>query len=194
MADLESLKQKHATTTADAKKLEREIARLERDAAKGKFPEVMATLNDYAKHFSESQKRRIVASLGLDDVAAAPTKRGGKAAAGKGKGSAGTVPPKFMLPDGTTWAGRGQIHKAFAAWGRSAEGRQWRKDNPGEKWPSNPNAPAGNTVAKKAAKKATKKPAKKTTAKRPAAKKTAKKAVKKAVKKSVRKKATKKAA
>lgn len=191
MADLESLKQKHATTTADAKKLEREIARLERDAAKGKFPEVMATLNDYAKHFSESQKRRIVASLGLDDVAIAPAKRGAKsAAAGTGKGSAGTVPPKFMLPDGTTWAGRGQVHKAFAAWGRSAEGRQWRKDNPGQKWPSNPNAPAGSTVAKKAAKKASKKPAKKTTAKRPAAKKT----TKKAVKKSVRKKAVKKAA
>lgn len=181
MADLETLKQKHAAKAADAKKLEREIARLEREAAKGKFPEVMATLNDYAKHFSESQKRRIVASLGLDDVAAAPTKRGGK-----GKGSAGTVPPKFMLPDGTTWAGRGVVHKAFAAWERSAEGRQWRKDNPGEKWPRNPNAPAGSTVAKKASKKS----AKKTTAKRPAAKKTAKKAAKK----SVRKKATKKAA
>lgn len=185
MTDLESLKQKHATTTANAKKLEREIARLERDAAKGKFPEVMATLNDYAKYFSESQKRRIVASLGLDDVAAAPTKRGAKSAAA-GKGNAGTVPPKFMLPDGTTWAGRGVTHKAFAAWGRSAEGRQWRKDNPGQKWPSNPNAPAGNPVAKKAAKKASKKAAKKATAKRPAAKK--------AVKKSVRTKAAKKAA
>jgi DNA-binding protein H-NS len=181
MADLESLKQKHATTTADAKKLEREIARLERDAAKGKFQEVMATLNDYAKHFSESQKRRIVASLGLDDVPAAQTKRAAKSASA-GKGSAGTVPPKFMLPDGTTWAGRGQIHKAFAAWGRSAEGRQWRKDNPGEKWPSNPNAPAGMTVAKKASKKA----AKKTTAKRAGAKKAVKKTIgKKAAKKAV---------
>lgn len=183
MADLEGLKQKHATTTADVRKLEREIARLERDAAKGKFPEVMATLNDYAKHFSESQKRRIVASLGLDDVAVAPAKRGAKsAAAGRGKGSAGTVAPKFMLPDGTTWAGRGVVHKAFAAWGRSAEGRQWRKDNPGQKWPSNPNAPAGSTVAKKASKKS----AKKTTAKRAGAKKAVKKTIgKKAAKKAV---------
>lgn len=176
MADLETLKQKHANATADAKKLEREIARLERDAAKGKFPEVIATLNDYAKHFSESQKRRIVASLGLDDASAAPAKRTTKATSDKG--SKTTIAPKYILPDGTTWAGRGQTHKAFAAWARTAEGRQWRKDNPSEKWPSNPEAPVGTTVAKKAIKKASKKAAKKTTAKRPAAEKAVKKAAK----------------
>lgn len=189
MADLETLKQKHANATADAKKLEREIARLERDAAKGKFPEVMATLNVYAKHFSESQKRRIVASLGLDDASAAPAKRTTKATSGKG--SQTTIAPKYILPDGTTWAGRGQTHKSFAAWGRSVEGRQWRKDNPGEKWPRNPDAPADKAVAKKAGKTASKKAAKQATAKRPAAKKAVKKTAGKKVAKTARKTAKK---
>lgn len=94
----------------------------------------------------------------------------------------GSVAPKYRLPTGETWTGRGLSPKAFTARAKSGEGRAWIKAHPESKFP-----PAEGSVrsASKQAKKAAK--AAKTIVKKPSkrasTKKTAKKATRAAVKK-----------
>ena len=150
----------------------------------GEVPKALAVLQKFAKVLSPSQRRQVAKLIGetLDDKPA----RASKAAPASRKGrKLGKVAPKYRLPTGETWAGRGLTPKAFAAWAKSAEGKAWAQANPGSKFPPASRAtktPAKATkkvakAAKKATGKAVKKPAKKV------AKKTGKKAVKKAAKK-----------
>lgn len=147
----------------------------------GEVPKALAVLQKYAKVLSPAQRRQVAKLIGetLEDKPV----RAPKAAAGSRKGrKLGKVAPKYRLPTGETWAGRGLTPKAFATWAKSAEGKAWAQANPGSKFP-----PASGTT--KAPAKATKKPAKKVSK---AAKATARKAVKKPAKKTA-KKAIKKA-
>lgn len=92
--------------------------------------------------------------------------------------------PKYRLPNGETWAGRGLAPQAFSAWAKSVEDRAWANANPAAKFP--PADGAVNSSPTRAVKKASKA----TTAVKPikkAAKKAAKKAVKKAIKKAIKK-------
>jgi DNA-binding protein H-NS len=147
-------------------------------------PKALAVLQKFAKVLSPAQRRQVAKLIGetLDDKLA----RAPKAAPASRKGrKLGKVAPKYRLPTGETWAGRGLTPKAFAAWAKSAEGKAWAQANPGSKFPS------ADGAVKKAPAKTAKKDAKaaKKTVKKPA-KKVAKKAGKKSVKK-VAKKAAK---
>ena len=150
----------------------------------GEVPKALAVLQKFAKVLSPAQRRQVAKLIGetLDDKPS----RAPKAAPASRKGrKLGKVAPKYRLPTGETWAGRGLTPKAFAAWAKSAEGKAWAQANPGSKFPS------ADGAVKKAPAKTAKKDAKaaKKTVKKPA-KKVAKKAGKKAVKK-VAKKAAK---
>ena len=150
----------------------------------GEVPKALAVLQKFAKVLSPAQRRQVAKLIGetLDDKPA----RAPKAAPASRKGrKLGKVAPKYRLPNGETWAGRGLTPKAFAAWAKSAEGKAWAQANPGSKFPA-----ASGAVKKapaKAVKKAVKKAAKaaKKTVKKPA-KKVAKKAGKKAAKKAAK--------
>jgi DNA-binding protein H-NS len=144
----------------------------------GEVPKALAVLQKYAKVLSPAQRRQVARLIG-ETIDAKPA-RAAKAAADPLKGrKLGKVAPKYRLPTGETWAGRGLAPKAFTAWAKSAEGKAWAQANPGAKFP-----PAGGTV-KKAHAKAAKKAGK-------LVKKAARKAVKKPAKKAVAKKAGKK--
>jgi len=150
----------------------------------GEVPKALAVLQKFAKVLSPAQRRQVAKLIGetLDDKPA----REPKAAPASRKGrKLGKVAPKYRLPTGETWAGRGLTPKAFAAWAKSAEGKAWAQANPGAKFP-----PASGAVKKASAKAVKKvaKGAKKATGKavRPTKKvpkNTGKKAVKKAAKK-----------
>ncbi|HIE0523706.1 TPA: H-NS family nucleoid-associated regulatory protein [Stenotrophomonas maltophilia] len=141
----------------------------------GEVPKALAVLQKYAKVLSPAHRRQVAKLIG-EAIDAKPV-RAAKAASGPLKGrKLGKVAPKYRLPTGETWAGRGLAPKVFTAWAKSTEGKAWAQANPGAKFP-----PAGGTV-KKAPAKAAKK-----------ADKPVKKAVKKRAKKAVAKKASKKA-
>lgn len=163
---------------AEIKQLEAQRKLIEK--RDGEVPKALAVLQKFAKVLSPAQRRQVAKLIGetLDDKLA----RAPKAAPASRKGrKLGKVAPKYRLPTGETWAGRGLTPKAFAAWAKSAEGKAWAQANPGSKFP-----PASGAV-KKAPAKAVKKAAKaaKKTVKKPA-KKVAKKAGKKAAKKAAK--------
>lgn len=147
----------------------------------GEVPKALAVLQKFAKVLSPAQRRQVAKLIGetLDDKPA----RAPKAAPVSRKGrKLGKVAPKYRLPTGETWAGRGLTPKVFSAWAKTGEGKAWAQANPGSKFP--PASRATKTPAKatkkvaegaeKATRKAVKKPAKKV------AKKAGKKAVKQA--------------
>lgn len=134
-------------------------------------PKAMGVLKRYAKVLSPAQRRQVAKIIGdaTDDAPRAARKpRAAKKARVLGK-----VPPKYRLPTGETWTGRGLAPKAFAAWTKSANGKAWTKAHPEAKYPPAGRAPA-KALTPKASKKATRKTVKRS------GKRTAKKAAKKA--------------
>lgn len=152
---------------AEIKQLEAQRKLIEK--RDGEVPKALAVLQKYAKVLSPAQRRQVAKLIGetLDEKPA----RAPKAAPAARKGrKLGKVAPKYRLPTGETWAGRGLTPKAFAAWAKSAEGKAWNQANPGSKFPSadgaGKKAPTkavkkASKTAKKAARKVVKKPAKK---------------------------------
>lgn len=131
----------------------------------GEVPKALAVLQKYAKVLSPAQRRQVAKIIGetLDNK----SERATKAAPASRKGrKLGKVAPKYRLPTGETWAGRGLTPKAFATWAKSADGKAWAQANPGSKFPS------ADGAVKKAPTKAVKKAGK-------PVKKAARKAVKK---------------
>ncbi|MEI2260036.1 H-NS histone family protein [Stenotrophomonas indicatrix] len=100
----------------------------------------------------------------------------------------GKVPPKYRLPTGETWTGRGLTPKVFVAWGSSTEGKAWRAANPATPFPgvggtgvqASPDKPAINKAMPIAARRAAK------TAVKAARKKTGKPVARSAAKRSSR--------
>ncbi len=135
----------------------------------GEVPKALAVLQKFAKVLSPAQRRQVAKIIGetLDNkperaAKAAPTSRKGR--------KLGKVAPKYRLPTGETWAGRGLTPKVFATWAKSADGKAWAQANPGSKFPSADGAvrkaptkavKKASKTAKKAARKVVKKPAKK---------------------------------
>ncbi|OBU58242.1 histone-like nucleoid-structuring protein [Stenotrophomonas maltophilia] len=156
---------------AEIKQLEAQKELVER--RDGEVPQALAVLKKYAKVLTAAQCRQlnkiIVASVGASVVGAA--KSAGSPVKGR---SLGRVAPKYRLPTGETWTGRGLQPKVFGAWANSAEGKAWRAANQGEKYPSadkaNPVLKTGTAVPKKARKVRTKTSAVKTPAKKRARK------------------------
>lgn len=107
-------------------------------------PKALAVLKRYAKVLSPAQRKQVAKIIGEavgDSPRATPQPRAKKARV------LGKVPPKYRLPTGETWAGRGLAPKAFVTWAKSAEGKVWTKANPEAKYP-----PAGRAPAKSAQK------------------------------------------
>lgn len=116
----------------------------------GEVPKALAVLQKYAKVLTPAQRRQVAKLIG-ESIDAQPA-RALKATTGALKGrKLGKVAPKYRLPTGETWAGRGLAPKAFTAWAKSAEGKAWVQANPGAKFP-----PAAGKVKKAAAKGAVK--------------------------------------
>ncbi|HEL5579508.1 TPA: H-NS family nucleoid-associated regulatory protein [Stenotrophomonas maltophilia] len=135
----------------------------------GEVPKAIAVLQKYAKVLSPAQRRHVAKLIG-EAIDVKPA-RSPKPSAGPLKGrKLGKVAPKYRLPTGETWAGRGLAPKAFTAWARSAEGKAWVQANPGAKFPpaaGKKAAAKGAAKVGKVAKKAKpiRKPAKKAKAK-----------------------------
>jgi len=112
----------------------------------GEVPKAIAVLQKYAKVLSPAQRRQVAKLIG-EAIDVKPA-RSPKSSAGPLKGrKLGKVAPKYRLPTGETWAGRGLAPKAFTAWAKSVEGKAWAQANPGAKFP-----PAAGKVKKAASK------------------------------------------
>lgn len=146
----------------------------------GEVPKALAVLQRYAKVLTPAQRRKVAKIIG--ETVMVPSGRTATASKGPLKGrKLGSVAPKYRLPNGETWTGRGLSPKAFSAWAKSAAGKAWAKTNPDAKFPPADGAKIAAPAVKKAAKKATKvakKVARKTVEK--PAKATSRKAAKKA--------------
>lgn len=97
-------------------------------------PKAIVLLQKYASVLSPTQRQQIAK---LIDAAINRTSiRGSRAGSTSGKGrKLGKVAPKYRLPTGEVWTGRGLAPTAFSAWLKSVEGREWAKANPGVKFP-----------------------------------------------------------
>jgi hypothetical protein len=166
--------------------------------ASGNLARIVGWIKRNVEHFGDEQRRQLRQAIGEDAPDFPPTapktavRRGSKSTTKKAakttRASGGT--DKYLLPDGTGWNGKGRAPSAaFLAWEKTAEGKQWSKENSGLRWPFSPAwAKANAGKVKKATAEAAANSAKKTTKKtvKKAAKKVAKKSVKKAAKKTVK--------
>lgn len=94
-------------------------------------PKALAVLQRHAKILTPAQCRQLKMILRDADGTSSPDGARGPKKSGKG----GTVPPKYRLPTGETWTGRGSTPRVFAAWAKGAEGKAWRKAHPGTTYP-----------------------------------------------------------
>lgn len=150
----------------------------------GEVPKAVAVLQRYAKVLTPAQRRQVAKIIG--ETVEAPSRRTATTPKGPLKGrKLGSVAPKYRLPTGETWTGRGLSPKVFTAWAKSAEGRAWVKAHPESKFPpAEGSLMTTATPAKKpakAGKKTVKKPAKRASTKR-SGKKVARSVVKKSAK------------
>lgn len=151
----------------------------------GEVPRALAVLRKYAAVLTPAQRRQVA---GLID-ASMPQKAQAVAKASEGplKGrKLGKVAPKYRLPSGETWTGRGLAPKVFTAWAKSADGRAWVAANAGERFPA-AGAAKRLVTARKPVGNGEKVEAKKTPAKNVAKRAGKKVAAKKAAKKGARK-------
>lgn len=166
------------------KSLDAEIKQLEAqkklvEKRDGEVPKALAVLQRYAKVLTPAQRRQVARIVGETIEATSARARKVSKSSLKGR-KLGAVAPKYRLPTGETWTGRGLSPKAFSAWAKSAAGKAWAKANPDAKFPPADGAKVAAPVVKKAAKKAMK-----------VAKKVARKAVTKSTKAASRKAAKK---
>lgn len=147
--------------------------------AQASFNGLREVVGAYAPFLTQEQRKELSSALrGTGGSGGMP----GKKAGGK---SGGTLTPKYQLPTGETWAGRGRAHGAFTAWSRTAEGRAWHKANPDQKFPAYPFNAAGKAArGKKVAKKSNRATAKRAAPAKKGVRKTAKRSGRKAVKRS----------
>ncbi len=153
---------------AEIKQLEAQKKLVER--RDGEVPKALAVLQRYAKVLTPAQRRQVAKVIG--ETVEIPSGRPTTARKGPLKGrKLGSVAPKYRLPTGETWTGRGLSPKAFSAWAKSSAGKAWAKANPDAKFPPAGGAKVAAPVVKKPAKKA-----------RKVVKKVARKAIKKSTK------------
>lgn len=143
------------------KSLDAEIKQLEAqkklvEKRDSEVPQALAVLQKYSRVLTGAQRRQLSKLVVSDGDDAAPA-RVTKAAKSPVRGrSLGRVAPKYRLPTGETWTGRGLTPKVFTAWAKSAEGKAWSAANVGEKYPAansvKPQAKVGKAVLKKARK------------------------------------------
>lgn len=123
----ELLKQKEKNDK-EASELEQRIRQARQASATEHYDQVVKLLRANGQFFSLVQRNAIKQLVD-----------GGSG--GKG-GRTSTQGPKFQLDNGLTWAGHGKKTKGFAQWEASAAGKKWQAANPGQRFPSYPNANA----------------------------------------------------
>ncbi|MCO7473034.1 H-NS family nucleoid-associated regulatory protein [Stenotrophomonas maltophilia] len=109
-------------------KLDLEAQEIVQAEAGASFPTVVELLQTFGQHYTLKQKNEISALLGLR----------GKATEKAAPGTKKSLAPKFQIPSGETWAGRGKQPKNFQPWLETAEGKAWAKKHPDEKYPAYP--------------------------------------------------------
>lgn len=135
---------------AEIKQLEAQKKLIEK--RDGEVPKAIEVLQRYAKVLSAVQRRKIARIIGEVVDATAPA----KAPRAKKQGrKLGPVAPKYQLPSGETWSGRGRTPVLFAAWERGAEGKAWRKANDGAKFPAASGAAQSGAKSRSGVKKTT---------------------------------------
>ncbi|WP_081974626.1 H-NS family nucleoid-associated regulatory protein [Novilysobacter arseniciresistens] len=179
MAILNDFMRQLADAEKKAERLRNEFNETVGQQARASFEQIKEILDTYMRFLTQAQRNSLMGMLQAKG-AVAPKSTATKTNAGKKF----KVEPKYQLPTGETWTGRGQGHKAFIAWSATPEGKAWHKANPDEKYPAYPFGGASKPAkaAKKAAKKASK-ASKATKGVKRAAKGPAKKARKKVAKK-----------
>lgn len=164
---------------AEIKQLEAQKKLVEKRDAE--VPKALAVLQRYAKVLTPAHRRQVAKIIG--EAFDAPSGRTPAMPKGPLKGrKLGSVAPKYRLPTGETWTGRGLSPKVFTAWAKSGEGRAWAKAHPDAKFPAAEGAGRSTDKPAKRTTKAAKKVVKKT-AKRASTKRSAKKATRVAAKK-----------
>lgn len=118
--------------------------------AQASFEQIREILDTYMRFLSQAQRNTLLTMLQAKgrEPAQKVSTRGAKPGT--------VVAPKYQLPTGETWAGRGQPHKAFSAWSNTAEGRAWRKANKDQKFPAYPYSATASATAPAKARKASK--------------------------------------
>lgn len=107
----------------------------------------LAVLKKYADVLTRAQRRQIEAiTADAGDGRTTKVKR-----ATRKRGRSGKVAPKFQLPSGETWSGRGLRPRSFVAWEKSAEGKAWRQAHAGERFPLIAGSVPPDKVRRKAA-------------------------------------------
>lgn len=119
-------------------------------------PQAIAVLQKYSRVLTAAQRRQLAKLVGSagDADAIAPARAAKPSKPSLKRRSLGKVAPKYRLPTGETWTGRGLTPKVFTAWAKSAEGKAWSAANVGEKYPAassvKPQTKVGKAVVKKA--------------------------------------------
>jgi len=138
------------------KSLDAEIKQLEAqkklvEKRDGEVPKALAVLQRYAEVLTPSQRRQVARIV--RETIEATSARARKVSKSSLKGrKLRAVAPKYRLPTGETWTGRGLSPKAFSAWAKSAAGKAWAKAHPDAKFPPADGAKIAAPVVKKATK------------------------------------------
>lgn len=117
---------RHQAALAEAA---RALDELDKAEASKVYEKVVELIGQSGEYFTLAQRNHIV-RLVKPDGSIKPAAKGG------------VVPPKYQLDTGETWAGRGKTSAALTKWAASAEGKKWRKENPGKQYPAYPNPKA----------------------------------------------------
>lgn len=120
MSGLKEIEARKRQVLRELEELERAKTECIREESGQAYQRIMALLDRYAEDMSEVQRGRLRAQLNSKPAAGRPD----------------APPPRYQLyPFGATWSGEGEMPAEFRKWMRSALGRAWRKDNPGQDFP-----------------------------------------------------------
>lgn len=100
---------------------EREERKSEADSA---YSTILGLLEEFKPFFDVRQRNEIARQAGNS-----------KKTTSSNTSTRSEVLPKFQLPTGETWSGRGRTPTAFVAWAESEKGKKWIEANPDQKWP-----------------------------------------------------------
>ncbi|MGV7183828.1 H-NS family nucleoid-associated regulatory protein [Xanthomonas axonopodis] len=125
MATVTEIEKKKQAALAELAKIEAELEKLKSAEASKNFEDIHGKLEAYFEHFSDEQKSKLKAFFPAEKVrkARGPNKPKGE------KAERSQVEPKYQLPTGETWSGRGRPPVAFTA---------WKKANPDHEFPAIP--------------------------------------------------------
>src|SRR5690606_16352962 len=103
---------------AEAKRLERELAKGRRAAANQAYRDLVDAVRAHGPHLPQGQRNTLIRLLGGDGTAPSSSTRAASKGSKKARKSAkrGGIKPLFQLPSGETWAGRGKPPTLFNDW------------------------------------------------------------------------------